>query len=511
MRICIPSNCWKRNSRLSDRILLLCLSAALAAAQQVPSIGALAQDTIKEWKVPGLALAVIEDGKLVHQAGYGFRDAATRLPVSTKTVFGIGSITKSFTVLALLSLAREGKIDFDQPVRQYLPEFQLKDPTASSLATLRDLVSHRTGMPRHDSLWSGPQPPASIELISALRHLEPTRGFREAYQYNNLMFLAAGTAGARASGMSWERLIRERVFAPAGIQDGFTSWTASLGHANLAEGYTERDGSYFVVPGKLAAAAVDAIAPAGAIRTHIEDLTRYLQLHMERRHFPPRAFAAMQRPHILSATGELPGPYPGELSYGMGLVLGSHRGRKTVSHTGTYGGHHGLIWWMPEERFGVAVLLNRVAREVPAILALTLADRYLKAEARDWNAYNKTLAEAARGRLEKSRAEVLSKRVSGTSPSRPLAAFEGRYTHPGYGPVDVAAEEGKLRLRHNGRSVAFSHFHYDVFSLDTEEGIARIRFTGGIDGTIEELHWRIEPAGAPVLFQRTTPASRDRL
>lgn len=164
-------------------------------AAKLQGIDDLAAKTMAEWKVPGLALGIVKDGKLIYSKGYGFRDVEQKVPVDTDTLFAIGSISKSFTSLAFAMLNDEGKVDWDKPVRDYLPEFQLYDPVASERATPRDLFAHRTGLPRHDLVWYSSDF-SRADMVSRLRYLKPSKDFRSAYQYNNLTIMTMGISRA---------------------------------------------------------------------------------------------------------------------------------------------------------------------------------------------------------------------------------------------------------------------------------------------------------------------------
>jgi len=188
-------------------------SAARAAspAAKLEGLDDLARQAMKEWKVPGVALAVVQDGKVIYAKGFGYRDLENKLPVTTATLFPIGSITKSFTALTFGILRNEGKVDWDKPVRTYLPEFQMYDPVASEQATPRDLFSHRTGLPRHDLVWYSSDF-SREDLVSRLRYLKPNKGFRSAYQYNNLTVMTMGYLEGKLTGLGWEGSIREKIW-----------------------------------------------------------------------------------------------------------------------------------------------------------------------------------------------------------------------------------------------------------------------------------------------------------
>ena len=330
---------------------------------------------MKEWQVPGLALGVIQDGKAVLLKGYGYRDAEKRLPVTPRTLMAIGSNTKSFTVVLMGMLADSGKLEWDKPVRTYLPDFQLYDDFATREMTPRDLVTHRSGLPRHDGLWYG-RSFNREELYRRLKYLEPSASFRSRWQYQNLMFLTAGYLVERRTARSWDDLIRERVFAPLEMTRSNTSVRDLPAADDAALGYVWRDcpaekaAGMVGTAGAAGAAApsstecglvqvpyrnIDAVAPAGSINSDVEEMLHYIQFHIDSGRYNGRAILSkenaslMETPQMLVGDQEI---WPDELgvaTYGLGLSVTSYRGRKLVQHGGgidgprlavTAQGHH---------------------------------------------------------------------------------------------------------------------------------------------------------------------------
>ncbi|MGH9201928.1 MAG: serine hydrolase domain-containing protein, partial [Vicinamibacterales bacterium] len=207
-------------ARLYPLLMRLLLALAIACTLRANSLAdfdAFAEAVRKGWNVPGAAVAIVKDGKVILSKGYGFRDTAKQLPVTPETLFAIGSITKSFTVVALGTLVDEKKLDWDKRVREYLSDFQLHDAVATERMTPRDLVTHRSGLPRHDMVWYGGSL-SRQQMYERLRHLEFSRDFRAQYQYNNLMFMTAGVLAGKVAGSTWEELIRRRILDPLGMR-----------------------------------------------------------------------------------------------------------------------------------------------------------------------------------------------------------------------------------------------------------------------------------------------------
>jgi CubicO group peptidase (beta-lactamase class C family) len=332
---------------------------ATAAKPSLDGVDEFVAAQMKEWKTPGVAVAVIQGDTVILSKGYGLRDIEKQLPVTPQTLFAIGSITKSFTVTTLGTLSDEGKLDWDKPVRDFLPKFQLNDAVASDRATPRDLVSHRTGLPRHDLLWYG-SPLSRKELFERLRYLEPSKDFRQLYQYNNLMFMTAGILVEELTGVKWEDAVRKRIFEPLGMRASNFSVNDSQHAADFAQPYREAKEQITLVPFR----NIDAIGPAGSINSNAEEMIRYVQMHMNKGKFGEKQMVSagfatqMQSPQMV-VPGEPQFTELGASSYAMGLTVSTYRGRKVVAHGGAIDGFNALISWMPTEKIGMVILANR--------------------------------------------------------------------------------------------------------------------------------------------------------
>jgi dihydroorotase/N-acyl-D-amino-acid deacylase len=506
--------------------LLAALALALVGAapgQEKPSepldgLDAFVTATMAEWKVPGLALAVVRDGKVVHLEGYGSRDLEKSLPVTPRTLFPIASISKSFTVTGLGMLADEKALDWDRPVRDIVPEFRLRDPLASDRATTRDLVTHRTGLPRHDRVWyrSGR---SRIEAVKALRHLEPSRDFRAAWQYNNLMYLAAGVVAERVSGRSWEDFTRERIFGPLGM----TSSRFRVGDVVTTDDFAR---PYSRVHGEVKAVPFyhdDALAPAGGILSNAEEMARYLRFHIDRGRWEGRALLSedasdqMQTAQMLIPNGEVQPLYStrfaemGPSSYGLGFFLTSYRGHKLVWHSGSLDGFSLLLSFLPREKMGVLVLTNLSGnRPVPVCVTRNVLDRLLGLEPVDWVARSKELDRQAEKERDESRRKVETARKTGTRPSHAPYEYTGTFQHPAYGAMRIELDGSGLRLSWRGGSAALDHIHYDVFETGVEEDAAddnpvprvRVSFFANPEGNIDRLVIPLEPRVSALAFIR---------
>jgi len=488
---------------------------------------------MKEWQVPGLALGVIQDGKPVLLKGYGYRDVEKRLPVTPRTLMAIGSNTKSFTVVLMGMLADSGKLEWDKPVRTYLPDFQLYDDFATREMTPRDLVTHRSGLPRHDGLWYG-RSFNREELYRRLKYLEPSASFRSRWQYQNLMFLTAGYLVERRTGRSWDDLIRERVFAPLEMTRSNTSVRDLPAADDAALGYVWRDcpaekaAGMVGTAGAAGAAApsstecglvqvpyrnIDAVAPAGSINSDVEEMLHYIQFHIDSGRYNGRAILSkenaslMETPQMLVGDQEI---WPDELgvaTYGLGLSVTSYRGRKLVQHGGGIDGFISQMSWLPREWIGIMVVTNMSGTNpVPNIVTRNVIDRLLGLAPIDWVARTEKQLQDAKAKRLKQRADRAAERQPNTSPSHPLSAYGGTYEHPAYGRLSVQADGAALSVSFDGFNVPLKHFHYDVFEIDDPMDAlplsGRVTFLMDSKGNIDRMAVPFEPSVKDIEFTR---------
>ena len=254
------------------------LSRECEEPNTLEGLDAAVEQALQDWQMPGLALAIVKDDAVVLSKGYGVRELGQSVPVDERTVFAIGSVTKAFTAAALGMLVDEGKIGWDDPVTAHLPDFQLYDPYVTREITLRDLLTHRSGLPRGDLIWIGSDFDRA-EILRRVRYLPPRWSFRSHYGYQNILYLAAGQVVAAATGRSWDAFIRERIFAPLGMIDSSTSVTALADAGNVAAPHADVDGQIGPVPYR----NIDCIAPAGAINANVVEMTQWIRTAAGRR------------------------------------------------------------------------------------------------------------------------------------------------------------------------------------------------------------------------------------
>lgn len=462
---------------------------------------------MQDWKVPGLAIAIVKDGEVIHSKGYGFRDVKKKLPVTPKTLFAIGSITKSFTVTVLGMLADEGKLDWDKPVWEYLPSFRLYDPVATEQMTPRDLVTHRSGLPRHDMLWYN-SPFTRREMFERLRYLEPSKGFRTTYQYQNLMFMTAGYLAGQLAGKKWEELVRERIFLPLGIENSNFSVLESQKSTDFALPYAKVKEEVKEIPFRV----IDEIGPAGSINSSVEAMIRYVQFHINKgKHGDTQLLSANNAEQMQTPQMVIPGTIQydelGHSSYGMGFVVTTYRGHKLVHHGGGIDGFVSLLSFMPRKKMGMIVLTNLSGNNpVPTIVTRNVYDRLLGLDQVDWVGRIKEQQKKAEQASEEAKKKGYTARKEGTSPSHALADYAGNYEHPGYGVVWVELVGNELKLTFNRMTSPLKHFHYDVFEVpeDPLDRFQRMKvtFITNVKGEIGSLSIPVEPNVKEIVFTR---------
>jgi CubicO group peptidase (beta-lactamase class C family) len=466
-------------------VALLWAGPARVDAQPAPLEGLAdwVEAAMATWEIPALAVAVVADGEAVWLDGFGVRTVGSSEPVDENTVFAIGSASKAFTAAVLGMLVQEGRLDWDDRATRHLPGFETSDPWVTRELTVRDLLTHRSGLNRGDQVWYGTDLDRDA-ILRRVRHQPPSSSFRSEFGYNNNMFLAAGQLVPALTGTSWEDFVRKRIFAPLGMTRSTTSTLALERMENVARPHRLDDGEVRPIPWR----NIDNIAPAGSINSTARDMSAWLRLQLAEGTWGGDSLIAtpvlreMHSPQtIVPNEGQWARMAPGAhfLTYGMGWFLHDYRGRKVVEHGGNIDGMHALVGMMPEEEVGVAILTNLQPNALTYALMYRVFDAYLGGPATDWSARMKEEQDRAleSGADEQRRAE--ESRVAGTEPSLALHAYAGTYRHAMYGNVEVAEEGGRLVVRRGVRTGPAEHWHYDTFRVRWEDeggGTALITF-----------------------------------
>lgn len=458
-------------SRLSMMVLLLLLTVQAVFAQAPGAdFDEYVNKAIKEWGVPGVAIAIVKDDRVVFAKGFGVRELNKPEPVDQHTLFAIGSSSKAFTATSLAILVDQAKIKWDDPATKYLPGFQLFDPYSTRELTVADLLSHRSGLARGDLLWYASEYDRN-EVLRRVRYLKPSWSLRARFGYQNIMFLAAGQIIPSVTGKTWDDFMRERIFTPLNMKSTSTSIKAFAGSTNVASPHSKIDDKVRAVAWR----NIDNIAPAGSINSNVEDMAQWLRFNLgegeyeKKRLVSAASIKEMQTPQsIVRLDGPRASLYPEAhfLTYGLGWFLSDYRGRKIVEHGGAIDGMRAQVGMIPEEKLGLVVLTNLHGTVLPQALMYKIFDFYLKAPERDWSAemikVEKRLEEQGKAAEKKAEAE----RVKGTSPSLALEKYAGTFESDMYGVTKVALENQKLVVRFGPNFTGdLEHWHYDTFRV----------------------------------------------
>ena len=476
---------------------------ASIASQRLHGLRRIVQARRGSWKVPGIAVGVVVDGQRVFAEGFGTRRLGHDQPVTADTVFAICSCTKAFTTMLLGMLAEEGRLDWDRPVQEVLPEFDMFDRVVGQRLTPRDLVTHRSGLPRHDYAWYGSSA-SRTELVQALRYLEPTADLRTTYQYQNLMYMTAGYLAGKVAGSSWEVLVRERILEPLGMAATSLSIGDLQSSVHGARPHESRGAKMREVPYR----SLDALAPAGAINSTVNDMTRWLRLHLAGGTFDGRRILSADilrdayRPHMSIGDG---GEEPEFqlCSYGLGWTVMAYRGHRVVTHAGGIDGFRCRVALLPDEGAATVVLSN-ADTDLPHALTWELLDSLLALTPGNWNRRARLVARNQAAEAKKLRRQELAGRVRGTKPSHKLCDYAGTYQHPGYGQIHVRLEKRRLVASLNDLDGYLRHFHHDTFEFHGRRWTTPmlVSFVTDVSGRAAQLSAPLQDGAANILFQR---------
>ena len=470
---------------------------------------------VQDWRIPGLAVAVVKDDSVVFAKGYGVRELGKPGAVDAGTRFAIGSTTKAMTAAALAMLVDDGKVRWDDPVTRYIPTFQTADPYVTREITVRDLLTHRAGLGNADFLWYESDLPTA-EVRRRVRLIRPAYSFRSSFIYQNIMYAVAGDVVEAASGMPWDEFVRRRILTPLGMSRTALTLRETQTRDNVASPHDRVDGTVRAIRN----ASVDPVAPAGSIWSSVADMSKWMRFMLDsgrtadgRRLLQTGTWAELLKPQTMVTpeqfypTARLTQPH--WTTYGLGWFQQDYNGRAVDFHTGSIDGMVAIIGLIPDERLGVYVLANLDHAELRHALMYTAFDLWAPdgsqrmrmyagnggGGARDWSAEMLKLYGGIQARADSARARQEAQRVTGTRPTLALERYAGTYADSLYGPLTVAQDRGQLTLRWGGRAGTLEHWHYDTFRVrwaNEWQGTSMATFVIGARGTPD----RLEMAGA---------------
>ena len=479
----------------------------MARDERVTGLTYLIDEELARFKVPGAAVAVINGDEIALSRGFGQRDGDLRLPVTEHTLFPIGSTTKAFTSAVVGTLVDEGSLAWDRPIREYLPGFELSDPIAARELTVRDMLSHRSGLPRHDMLMLmyGGGGLSRADLVERLRYLEFNKGFRAEWQYNNLLYMAVGHLIEVVTGVTWEDAVQQRVLDPLDMTETNFSLVELQKSDDHSLGYSEQNGSVVPVPFR----SIEIIGPAGSINSSISDMCKWLRANIGRGDseggsiVSQEALKEIRAPAIVLPGDAIPWDEVNLVGYALGWLVEDFRGHRLVWHNGGVDGFKTIISFIPSADVGVVVLSNRFPSFAPETIAYAVLEQLLDLEALPWGErylqIQQTTAEGSKDTRARRRA-----RSKTAPPTHSPSDYAGSYVHPGYGRISFAVDGDQLVADLHDLRVTMEHRHYDVWEANEEALDLTIQFSFAMDfeGEIASVHAALEPTVDPIVFSK---------
>jgi len=490
---------------------LASLFAITAVAAPPAGFDARVEAAMRSRDVPGMAIAIVEDGRIVHAKGYGVRQFGAPERVDADTIFPTGSTGKAVTAAALAILVDDGKLEWDDRVIDHLPDFRMYDPWVTREMTVRDLLLHRSGLGlgAGDLLFIPRTSRSRADIVRALRHLRPATSFRSGYAYDNILYIVAGEVVAAVSGQDWETFVRERIFVPLQMRTATSYEDDRFATANRAQPHARLDprlrglGPQQLLPEREGLGQVGAAA--GGLSWSAQDFARWLQVQLALGALPDdrgRLYSEASAREMWTPQVPVPiRPYPAPITditpqfsgYALGWNVQDYRGIKVVQHGGAVFGVLAFTVLVPERNLGISLQINSEDVEVLRGLGYELLDHYLGFEARDWVAAFDTWNQA---RLADGLAALDATGVQVRKSSRPSlspAGYAGTYADAWYGPIAITGTGGRLRIDFRqtpGMQGTLTHWQYDTFRVDWDDAAiepASVAFALDAEGKVAQI------------------------
>ncbi|HYL85790.1 MAG TPA: serine hydrolase [Candidatus Angelobacter sp.] len=498
-------------------VTLMVMTCGIAArgqemdvAKKLQGFDAYMEQTLKDWNTPGVGVGIVVGDKLVFAKGYGYRDYEKKLPYTPKTLHQIASNSKLFTAVAAGMLVEEGKLTWDKPIRESVPTIQFYNDQLNSNVTLRDMLSHRTGVTRHDLIWFK-SPFTRKELFEKLKYLEPQEPMRETFLYNNLMFSAVGQIIEIKSGKRWEDFVRERILTPLDMPTTCYTIADMTKQPEPGVPYREKRDSFelYKIPYY---EDTEGVAPAGAVISNIDELSHWLIALMNdgkykgKQVLPASVLKATLQPAIglPNTAGEALGYWEMlNAAYGMGRETASYRGKLLTFHGGDLPGFHSQVSFMPNDKIGVIVfVISDHSAPLYNIISYNVYERLLVMDQTPWS--QRMLARRLAGKKAgtEARSKAGGDRVPNTKPSHALADYTAEYENPAYGILKIGLQGDQLQFGFHEFHFPMSHYHYDRFDTPDDEqyGKFSVNFRMNPQGDIHEAVISLDEA--EVVFTR---------
>lgn len=470
-------------TRLGRALLLASLFIAVPAAADVPEgFDAAVEKLRSDIGVPGMAITVVENGKVTLAKGYGVRKLGSRNAVTPDTLFPNGSTGKAFTSVALAILVDEGKIGWDDKVIDHLPWFMMYDAWVTREMTVRDLLVHRSGLGlgAGDMLFVPSTNLTRKESVRRLRHIKPATSFRSGYAYDNILYMVAGQLIEEVTGLTWEKFVADKVLRGAGMMKSTSEDEARFRNPDRAQPHARINGAFRGLGDQQMlderAALGRNAAPAGGLSVSANDMARWLKIQLAQgalpeggRLFSEAQSAEMWKPVVLMPVGKVPPSMAAAQAnfetYALGWDVRDYKGAKIISHGGAVFGFQSTVVLIPEKNVGFSILINSEDGEIIRGLMYQLLDHYLEKPTQDWPATWRAF-KAERQARAAAMLKTTAAAPAAVGPSLPVERYAGDYVDPWYGPISIRAAGGKLNIdfkQSPGLTGTLEHWQYDSF------------------------------------------------
>jgi CubicO group peptidase (beta-lactamase class C family) len=465
----------------------------------------------------GFSVAIVQGDKIIYAKGFGYKDLENKLKVDEHTLFPIGSTSKAFTTALLGIMEDEKDLKFTDSPKKYLPELEFYNTDLNNNITIKDMVSHRTGLPRHDLSWYLFPTESKDSLLARVKHQKPFTEIRTQWYYNNFMYLAQGLITEKLTGKSWEDNIRERFFKPLQMQTSNLTIKELEASANVSKGYVlEKFSTSKLTPYY----NIAAISPAGSINSSASEMANWIKIWLNDGKFnntqvlPENYVKKAINPLILVGNGIVDDKFPDQHlnSYGYAWFVSSYKGHYRLEHGGNIDGFSANVSFFPTDNFGIVVLANQDGSALPTLVRNAISDELLNLEKTDWvTYYNEKISDLKKQQQEESnKKEEQATNVS--TPSHSIEAYTGTYNNKGYGAITVEVKNDSLWAKFTREKAYLNHTHYDIFkphlvkgnTVNMEDDLGfNFNFKTNDLGDIDGVHLKLEPTLEPLFFSRS--------
>ena len=499
---------------ISIALVSLCLGNSIAQTKdtsfekKIEGVDKELSTVIERSKAAGFAIAIVKGNEMVYAKGFGYSDLENKLPVTPNTLFAVGSTTKAFTAALMGILQDEGKLDLDESPRTYLPELQFFNSEMNEQITMKDLMTHRTGLPRHDGSWKSFGHDSKEELLTRIAFQEPIAPVRSKWVYNNFMYFVQGAIVERLTEQSWGQNIEQNFFKPLEMTNSNTTLDELKKNPQAAIGYYFDDG----INAKIDYYDIAAMEAAGSINSSVTDMSKWMMAWLNKGKYNgnqviPSAYVKAAMSSQMIITGKFPkdtDPSTFMNNYGYGWFVKSYKGHYRTTHGGGIEGFTAEITLFPSDDLGIVILTNQNQSGLPQTVRNMVSDILLDTpETQDWMVRLEKVVEQ-QTKVQKA------KTIESIKPVLALEQYIGTYTHKGYGTLEVTVKNDSLTAEFPLKTLWLNPVHPNVFEtyyiveekVETKYQDNSIKFTTDFEGKITGLELAIERRLDPIVFNR---------